>query len=95
MEAASRTGLDWNRLSDIGQAFGGVSAVLSALAFCAIAASLLLQWRQLRMTTVIAARERHFDLVRLAVDDPLPDAGKRDQRVWVRRSCRGEVQFVG
>jgi hypothetical protein len=33
----------WDELSDIGQAYGGVSAVLSGLAFCAIAGSLLLQ----------------------------------------------------
>src|SRR4051794_23078917 len=70
MSAAARSTLDRGRLSDVGQAYGGVSAVLSALAFCAIAASLLLQFQQTRSASIAAARERHFELVRLAIDDP-------------------------
>jgi hypothetical protein len=54
----------------MGQAYGGVSAVLSALAFCGIAGSLLLQWRQTRISQIVVARERHFELVKLALDRP-------------------------
>ncbi|MCO8271132.1 DUF6082 family protein [Actinoplanes sp. TRM 88003] len=61
---------DWHRLSEVGQAYGGVSAILAGLAFCGIAGSLLLQWRQVRLTQVMLLRERHFELARIAVDDP-------------------------
>ena len=61
---------DGHELSEMGQAYGGVSAILSGLAFCGIAISLLLQWRQVRLTRIMAARERHFELVKLGIDDP-------------------------
>ena len=62
---------DWDELSEIGQAYGGISAILSGLALCAIGGSLLLQRRQAHLSAVTAARERHFDLVKLALDDPI------------------------
>ena len=61
---------DWHDLSDVGQAYGGISAILSGLAFCGIAVSLLLQWRQVRLTQLMATRERHFELVKLGIEDP-------------------------
>lgn len=61
---------DWRELSDVGQAYGGISAILSGLALCGIAISLLFQWRHVRLTQVMTARERHFELVKLAFDDP-------------------------
>jgi hypothetical protein len=60
----------WQELSNVGQAYGGVSAILSGLAFCGIAGSLVLQWRQVRLGQIMTARERHFELVKLAVEDP-------------------------
>jgi hypothetical protein len=81
--------IDWDKLATIGQAYGGISAILSALALCAIAVSLVLQWRQARADQIVAARERHFDLVMLSLQNPdlvfnprAPgDAGQR--RVWM------------
>jgi uncharacterized protein DUF6082 len=61
---------DWSRLSDIGQAYGGISAILSGLALCGVAGSLLLQWHQTRTAQAIGIRERHSDLVKLALTDP-------------------------
>jgi len=83
---------DWGDVSDIGQAYGGVSAILSGLAFCGIAGSLILQWRQVRQNHLMTARERHFELMRLSLDgDPgllagllgVPDATARQ---WVIRN---------
>jgi hypothetical protein len=61
---------DWRELSDVGQAYGGVSALLSGFALCGIAASLLLQWRQVHLTREMTTRERHFELVKLGLEDP-------------------------
>jgi hypothetical protein len=60
---------EWNALAEVGQAYGGISAVLSGLAFCGIAISLLLQWRQVRLTHMLITRERHFELVKLGLED--------------------------
>lgn len=70
MKSVAEGSDDWHELSDVGQAYGGVSAILSGLAFCGIAVSLLLQWRQVRLTRTMTERERHFDLVQMAMDDP-------------------------
>lgn len=64
-----RAPVDWARLADIGQAYGGSSAILSGLALCGIAASLILQWRQTRLAQLYSLRQRHFELIKLALDD--------------------------
>lgn len=61
---------DWKSLSDAGQAYGGVSAIVAGLGFCGIAASLVLQVRQTRLAQAISARERHFELVKLGLENP-------------------------
>jgi Family of unknown function (DUF6082) len=70
MRRAVGNGGDWITLSNVGQAYGGVSAILSGLAFCGIACSIFLQWRQNRLTQLTASRERQFELVKLAMADP-------------------------
>jgi hypothetical protein len=70
MKWLTGTRLKWAELSDVGQAYGGVSAVLSGLAFCGVAASLLMQRRQARLAQIYSIRQRHFELVKLALDDP-------------------------
>jgi hypothetical protein len=70
MRKAVGRGEDWINLSNVGQAYGGVSAILSGLAFCGIACSIFLQWRQNRLTQLTASRERQFELVKLAMADP-------------------------
>ncbi len=61
---------DWDRLSAVGQTYEGIAAILAGLAFCGVAVSLLLQWRQNRLTQVIAMAERQHELQRLALDNP-------------------------
>jgi hypothetical protein len=62
--------LDWKGLSDIGQAYGALSAVLSAFALCGIAASLVMQRQQYRLSEAQTFRERHYDLIKLTFEDP-------------------------
>jgi hypothetical protein len=61
---------DWEWRANVGQAYGGVSALLSALALCGVAASLILQRQQARVTEQAAFRERHFDIMKLALEHP-------------------------
>ncbi|MEV6691879.1 DUF6082 family protein [Micromonospora sp. NPDC051196] len=60
----------WVELSNVGQAYGAASALLSALALAGIVVSLFLQWRLNLMSYAVAARERHFELVKMAIDRP-------------------------
>jgi hypothetical protein len=62
--------LPWQRLSDVGQAFGAVSAVVSAIALLGVVTSLVIQQRQNRMTEEQTVRQRHFELVRITMEDP-------------------------
>jgi len=59
----------WTRLSEIGQTYGAISAVLSALALGAVAASLFIQARQARANEIQAVRGYHLELVRVQLDD--------------------------
>jgi len=61
---------DWDELSQVGEAYGGASALLSGIALSGIAVSLLLQWRQLRSSLLYSIKQRHFELVKLTLDDP-------------------------
>ncbi|MFG1994757.1 DUF6082 family protein [Actinoplanes sp. NPDC048988] len=61
---------DWRLLSDAGQAYGGISAIVAGLGLCGIAASVALQVRQTRLAQAISARERHFELVKLGLENP-------------------------
>jgi hypothetical protein len=61
---------DWTALSDAGQAYGGISAIVAGLGFCGIATSIALQVRQTRLAQAISARERHFELVKFGLDYP-------------------------
>lgn len=79
---------DWQKLSEMGQAYGGISAILSGLALCGIGASLLLQWRQIRSTQVITMRERHFELIKISLENPElapPHSGiaEAERRQWM------------
>ncbi|WP_033339982.1 DUF6082 family protein [Catenuloplanes japonicus] len=63
----SRGSQDWSQLSEIGQAYGGVSALLSAVALAAV---VLLQRGQVRHERAWLLRERHLTVVKMALDDP-------------------------
>lgn len=60
---------DWTLLSNVGQSFTGISAILSALALGAIAYTSNLQARQVRTGQVQAVRSAHIDLMQLAISD--------------------------
>jgi hypothetical protein len=66
---ATRTS-DWQQLSDVGQAYGGISAVLSGLALLGIVGTVILQSRQIRETRYLALRDQHQALLRLAMENP-------------------------
>jgi hypothetical protein len=62
--------LPWATLANVGEAYGGASALLSAAALCAIGVSLVLQSRQMRRELLSLDKQRHFDLVKLALENP-------------------------
>lgn len=61
---------DWSRLSNIGQAYGSISAILSALALLGVAYATVVQARQSNMTRIQLFREVHTGLLRMAMEDP-------------------------
>lgn len=63
-------GIDWSRLSNIGQTYGAASAVLSGIALVGVSLSLLVQARQAKVERIRIARERHMELLRIALDAP-------------------------
>ncbi|QVQ53163.1 hypothetical protein J4H86_05080 [Spiractinospora alimapuensis] len=61
---------DWEQLSLVGQTYGAASALLAGLALLGIAATLVLQLREVRNSREIALRESNSELLRMAMDDP-------------------------
>ena len=53
--------LPWSRLGDVGDAYGGASALLSAAALCGIGISLIYQQKQLKQELIGIDRQRHHD----------------------------------
>jgi len=70
MVRLSSDNLPWGQLADVGQAYGGASAILSAVALCGVVASLLTQRQQARQELAEMDREHHRDLIELALDNP-------------------------
>ncbi|MCG5215201.1 DUF6082 family protein [Streptosporangium soli] len=60
----------WTRLSEIGQTYGGAAAILTAVAFGGVIASLILQVRESKVSREQAVRSMHSDLVRMTMDEP-------------------------
>ncbi|MFC7531018.1 DUF6082 family protein [Actinoplanes sp. GCM10030250] len=61
---------DWSQLSDIGQAYGGISAILSTLAILGVAVSLILQNRQVRAEQALTLRNRQMEIIKITIDNP-------------------------
>jgi len=61
---------DWPLLGNIGQAYGGVSAVLSSLALIGIAASTAIQARQQKAEHIAIVRSFQLSLYDLARENP-------------------------
>lgn len=61
---------DWLQLSNIGQMYGAISVILSALALGGILASLLYQARDSRNSHEQITRTFQFELIKLELEDP-------------------------
>ncbi|MET8170193.1 DUF6082 family protein [Streptomyces sp. NPDC005329] len=68
-DISNARGVDWNRLSQIGAAYGFTSAIVSALALAGVAGSLMVQNRQAKAEQVQGIRSYYLELVRLELDD--------------------------
>jgi len=62
--------VDWNRLSNIGETYGAVSAIVAAVALLGVMVSLVVQSREARAARKNARRAHHVELMRMAMDDP-------------------------
>jgi hypothetical protein len=90
---------DWPRLSNVGQTYGAISAMLVVIGLSGVAVTVFLQVRESRHTRVQAARTRHYDLMRMALDDPvlmevsnqlhrLPTHNERRQTIYINLLLR-------
>jgi len=70
-QVARVPGMNWVLLSNVGQTYGAVSALLSALALGGVTVSLLYQSRDVRTASEQAARTFHFELLKMEMDDPV------------------------
>jgi len=61
--------LNWARLSNVGQTYGAISALITALAFGGVVISLWYQAREVSATRAQAIRSFHFDLLRMELED--------------------------
>ncbi|MEV0310244.1 DUF6082 family protein [Nonomuraea fuscirosea] len=68
----------WELLSEVGQAYGAVAALVSTAALLGVIASVAMQARSTRVAAEQGLRTRHFDLIRIVIDNPaLTQAGGR------------------
>ena len=62
--------LNWGELSNVGQTYGAVSALLSTLALVGVVVSVFLQRRETRFSRIEASRTRHHELMMLGMEHP-------------------------
>ena len=63
-------GIDWASLSNVGQTYGGISALLTALALDGVVMSLLYQARDVKTAKEQASRAVHQELLKKEMEDP-------------------------
>ncbi|WP_155057860.1 DUF6082 family protein [Streptomyces blattellae] len=61
---------DWQRVGNIAQAYGAVSALIAGLALAGVGASLVLQARESKANREQGMRTAHTELMRMAMADP-------------------------
>jgi hypothetical protein len=66
---ATSFGLDWSNLSNIGQTYDAVSALITALALGGVVISLLYQARDVRAARSQAIRKFQFELIQMELED--------------------------
>jgi hypothetical protein len=87
-------GLDWSRLSDIGQSYGILAALLAAPSLGLVAFSVLMQTRQARAMQEHNARLLHLELVRLVIDDPRLQMSRIKSRRETRRQQHANLWMM-
>src|SRR5690349_1601214 len=70
MEWIIRFHRDWVALGNIGQAYGGISALISALALAGVAGTPLIQARQHSLDRITLVRGRQAQLYAIVREDP-------------------------
>jgi Family of unknown function (DUF6082) len=60
----------WPQLSNIGQTYGAISALISSLALGGVVVSIFFQSRDLRATKIYNSRDVQHRLLRMEMDDP-------------------------
>jgi hypothetical protein len=92
----------WEARANIGQAYGGVSAVLSAFALCGVAASLIIQRHQARVAQFAAMGVQHFEMMRTTIEFPetlrveaSPWASDPDGRLYVMANMNVSLWKMG
>ncbi|HEX9538645.1 MAG TPA: DUF6082 family protein, partial [Streptosporangiaceae bacterium] len=68
---AALRGFRWGELSSVGQTYSAVSALLVVLGLSGVAITVFLQVRESHHARIEAIRTRHYDLVRMAMEDPV------------------------
>src|SRR5690349_8108119 len=63
-------GMNWARLSNVGQTYGAISALLTALALGGVVISLIYQARDVRTAREQASRAVHQELLKIEMEDP-------------------------
>ena len=63
-------GIDWIRLSDVGQTYGAASALVAGIALVGVVISIVLQMRSLAVSRIQMARAFHFDLIKFSIENP-------------------------
>jgi hypothetical protein len=66
---ATSSGLNWSSLSNVGQTYGAVSALITALALGGVVISLLYRARDVDAARSQAIRTFQFELLRLELED--------------------------
>lgn len=62
LRALGGSNLDWSRLSNIGQTYGAVSAIIAAVALLGVVSSLIVQSREAKIARISAQRAHHVEL---------------------------------
>jgi Family of unknown function (DUF6082) len=69
-EIGRTKGVNWTIIANVGQAYGGASAILAGIALIGIAGSLIVQTNQARTERIRLVRERHHELLRIILENP-------------------------
>ena len=96
MELLGKGTRDWALLGNVGQAYGGVSALISALALFGVAGALLVQASQHKLDRLTAVRGQHSRILSIVREDlklyaPVMGVELDDERSMCRRMLRIEA----